>query len=69
MWLISTHETSYYIIIITGYTLDANSLQSTSLMMEAAMRGANCTSGAIWGSVACSRGKEGGHFNMQLSPG
>ena len=26
-----------------------------SLMAEAAMQGANCTSGAIWGSVSCSR--------------
>ena len=26
-----------------------------TLMEEAAMQGANCTSGAIWGSVSCSR--------------
>ena len=32
-------------------------------MAEAAMQGANRTSGAIWGSVSCSKK----HFDMQLS--
>ena len=33
----------------------ASSSQGPSLMAEAAMQGAICTSGAIWGSVAYSR--------------
>ena len=33
----------------------ASSSQGPSLMAEAAMPGANCTSGAIWGSLSCSR--------------
>ena len=37
-----------------GYTLDKSS-QGPSLMAEATMQGANCTQGAIWGSVSCSR--------------
>ena len=35
------------------------------LMAEAVMQGANCTSGAIWGSVSCSRTLQ---HAAQLSP-
>ena len=33
----------------------ASSSQGPSLMAEAAMQGANCTLGASWSSVSCSR--------------